>query len=101
MIVDFFRRGTGASNGSIDYLLGKNRDRDHAIVLQGDIQEVAGLIDTSPYAKRYTAGCLSFYEHDMSDKDKQKIMDDFEQCLFPFLSCLYGSELSALLCAFS
>lgn len=85
MIVDFFRRGTGASNGSIDYLLGKNRDREHAIVLQGDIQEVAGLIDTSPYAKRYTAGCLSFYEHDMSDKDKQKIMDDFEQCLFPGL----------------
>lgn len=85
MIVDFFRRGTGASSGPIDYLLGKNRDREHAIVLQGDIQEVAGLIDTSPYAKRYTAGCLSFYEHDMSDKDKQKIMDDFEQCLFPGL----------------
>ena len=85
MIVDFFRRGTGLSSGPIDYLLGKNRDREHASVLQGDIQEVAGLIDTSPYAKRYTAGCLSFYEHDMSDKDKQKIMDDFEQCLFPGL----------------
>ena len=83
MIVDFFRRGTGASNGSIDYLLGKNRDREHASVLQGDIQEVAGLIDTSPYIKKYTAGCLSFYEHDLRPEQKQQIMDDFEKCLFP------------------
>jgi len=26
MIVDFFRRGTGAAKGPIDYLLGKDRD---------------------------------------------------------------------------
>ncbi|MFX9761984.1 hypothetical protein ABTP13_18150, partial [Acinetobacter baumannii] len=26
---------------------------------------------------------LSFYEHDLSDRDKQKIMQDFEQALFP------------------
>ena len=83
MIVDFFRRGTGASNGSIDYLLGKNRDREHATVLQGDINEVAGLIDSSPYIKKYTAGCLSFYEHDLRPEQKQQIMDDFEKCLFP------------------
>ena len=52
-------------------------------VLQGDVSEVSGLIDTSPYAKKYTSGCLSFYEHDLSDQDKQKIMQDFEQALFP------------------
>ncbi|MEN8336336.1 relaxase/mobilization nuclease domain-containing protein [Acinetobacter pittii] len=40
-------------------------------------------MDTSPYAKKYTSGCLSFYEHDLSDQDKQKIMQDFEQALFP------------------
>ena len=85
MIVDFFRRGTGASSGPIDYLLGKNRDREHATVLQGDVDEVAGLIDSSPYAKRYTAGCLSFYEHDLRPEAKQKIMADFEACLFPGL----------------
>jgi hypothetical protein len=39
-------------------------------VLQGDVQEVAGLIDTSP-TKKYTAGCLSFYEHDL-DLNKNK-----------------------------
>ena len=83
MIVDFFRRGTGASSGPIDYLLGKNRDREHATVLQGDVNEIAGLIDSSPYIKKYTAGCLSFYEHDLKPEQKQQIMDDFEKCLFP------------------
>ncbi|MEB3855835.1 hypothetical protein EXD91_18845 [Acinetobacter pittii] len=83
MIVQFFRYGNGLSKGPLDYLLGKDRDRDYAKVLQGDVAEVAGLIDTSPFAKKYTSGCLSFYEHDLSDQDKQKIMQDFEQCLFP------------------
>ena len=83
MIVQFFRYGNGLSKGPLDYLLGKDRDRDYAKVLQGDVSEVSGLIDTSPYAKKYTSGCLSFYEHDLSDQDKQKIMQDFEQCLFP------------------
>ena len=83
MIVDFFRRGTGASSGPIDYLLGKNRDREHATVLQGDVNEIAGLIDTSPYVKKYTAGCLSFYEHDLPSEQKQQVMEDFEKCLFP------------------
>ena len=83
MIVDFFRRGTGLSSGPLDYLLGKHRDREHATVLQGDVQEVAGLIDTSPYVKKYTSGCLSFYEHDLLPEQKQQIMDDFEKCLFP------------------
>ncbi|MFV5658542.1 relaxase/mobilization nuclease domain-containing protein, partial [Acinetobacter baumannii] len=31
------------------------------------------------------SGCLSFYEHDLSDHDKQKIMQNFEECLFPGL----------------
>ena len=83
MIVQFFRYGNGLSKGPLDYLLGKDRDRDYAKVLQGDVSEVSGLIDMSPYAKKYTSGCLSFYEHDLSDQDKQKIMQDFEQALFP------------------
>ena len=83
MIVQFFRYGNGLSKGPLDYLLGKDRDRDYAKVLHGDVAEVAGLIDTSPYAKKYTSGCLSFYEHDLSEQHKQKIMKDFEQALFP------------------
>ena len=83
MIVQFFRYGNGLSKGPLDYLLGKDRNREYATVLQGDVNEVSGLIDTSPYVKKYTSGCLSFYEHDLSDQDKQQIMRDFEQCLFP------------------
>ena len=60
MIVDFFRRGTGQSCGAIDYLLGKDRNREHATVLQGDVKEVAGLIDTSPYVKNILRDALVF-----------------------------------------
>ena len=82
MIVDFFRHGTGLSKGCLDYLLGEDRVREHAQVLSGDVELTAQLIDSSPFAKKYTSGCLSFYEHDLSDQDKQQIMQNFEQCLF-------------------
>ncbi|WP_151838545.1 relaxase/mobilization nuclease domain-containing protein, partial [Acinetobacter ursingii] len=85
MIVDFFRHGSGLSKGCLDYLLGEDREREHAQVLNGDVELTAQLIDSSPFAKKYTSGCLSFYEHDLSDQDKQKIMQNFEECLFPGL----------------
>ena len=85
MIVDFFRHGSGLSKGCLDYLLGEDREREHAQVLSGDIELTAQLIDSSPFAKKYTSGCLSFYEHDLSDQDKQKIMQNFEECLLPGL----------------
>ena len=85
MIVDFFRHGTGLSKGCLDYLLGEDRVREHAQVLSGDVELTAQLIDSSPFAKKYTSGCLSLYEHDLSDQDKQQIMQNFEQCLFPGL----------------
>ena len=85
MIVDFFRHGSGLSKGCLDYLLGEDREREHAQVLSGDVELTAQLIDSSPFAKKYTSGCLSFYEHDLSNQDKQQIMQNFEQCLFPGL----------------
>lgn len=85
MIVDFFRHGTGLSKNCLDYLLGEDREREHALVLSGDVELTAQLIDSSPFTKKYTSGCLSFYEHDLDDQDKQKIMQDFERCLFPGL----------------
>ncbi|MBV6620944.1 mobilization protein, partial [Acinetobacter baumannii] len=60
-------------------------EREHAQVLNGDVELTAQLIDSSPFAKKYTSGCLSCYEHDLSDQDKQKIMQNFEECLFPGL----------------
>ena len=74
MIVQFFRYGNGMSKGPLNYLLGKDRKRDHAKILSGDEQEIAGLIDSSPYAKKYTCGCLSFYENDFSDQEKKEMM---------------------------
>lgn len=85
MIVDFFRHGTGLSKNCLDYLLGEDQKREYASVLSGDVGLTAQLIDSSPFVKKYTSGCLSFYEHDLSDQDKQKIMQDFEACLFPGL----------------
>jgi hypothetical protein len=86
MIVDFFRHGSGLSKGCLDYLLGEDREREHAQVLSGDVELTAQLIDSSPFAKKYTSGCLSFYEHDLNDQDKQQIMQNFEQCLFSGLN---------------
>lgn len=86
MIVDFFEHGTGGASGPLDYFLGKNRDREHAKILFGDVNEVAELIDCSPYEKRYTSGCLSFYESDLTEADKAQIMRDFEKTLFPGLT---------------
>ncbi|MFH7350164.1 relaxase/mobilization nuclease domain-containing protein [Acinetobacter variabilis] len=82
MIVEFFKRGTGGSTGPIDYFLGKDKNREHAKILSGDLEEVAELIDSSPYVKKYTAGCLSFYEDDLSDANKEALMAEFEKTLF-------------------
>lgn len=86
MIIEFFKRGTGGSAGPIDYFLGKDRNREHAKLLAGDLEEVAELIDSSPYIKKYTAGCLSFYEDDLSDAKKKNLMAAFEKTLFPGLA---------------
>ena len=59
MIVKFHPRGRGGGAGPVDYLLGKDRQRDGASVLQGKPEEVRELIDASPYAKKYTSGVLS------------------------------------------
>lgn len=56
MIVKFFRRGAGRGSGSVDYLLGKNRDREGATLDRGDPDMIQDLIDSSPYAKKYTSG---------------------------------------------
>lgn len=83
MVVNFFRYGNGMSTGPINYFLGKNFDREYAQVLDGNLAEVSALIDTSPFEKKYTSGCMSFYEHDLDDSVKKKIMQDFEKTLFP------------------
>ena len=85
MIAKFFSRGTGGGSGPIDYLLGKDRERDLADVLRGDPEETITLIDSSAYAKKYTAGVLSFQEEDLPAEQKEQIMTSFEEILLPGL----------------
>lgn len=84
MLVKFFeKRGAGRSSGPIDYLLGKDRDREDAKLLRGDPEKTGLLIDSLKFKQKYTAGVLSFEESNTSEKNKQEIMDSFENALLP------------------
>jgi hypothetical protein len=85
MIVKFHARGRGGGSGPVDYLLGKDRQREGARVLQGKPEEVRELIDASPYAKKYTSGVLSFAEKDLPPGQREKLMASFERVLMPGL----------------
>lgn len=85
MIVKFHPRGRGGGAGPVDYLLGKDRQREGASVLQGKPEEVRELIDASPYAKKYTSGVLSFAEQDLQPGQREKLMASFERVLMPGL----------------
>jgi len=85
MIVKFHARGRGGGSAPVDYLLGKNRQREGARVLQGKPEEVRELIDASPYAKKYTSGVLSFAEKDLPPGQREKLMESFERVLMPGL----------------
>lgn len=86
MIVSFFSRGTGGGRGPVEYLMGKDFDRELAELLRGDALETIALIDSSPYAKKYTSGCLSFEESNLTPELKRELMDSFEEALFPGMS---------------
>lgn len=85
MIVKFNSRGAGAGSGPVDYLLGKERNREQAKTLRGAPERVKILIDTCDFARTYTSGVLSFEEKDLPDADKQQLMDELEQTLLPGL----------------
>ena len=65
----------------MDYLLGKDRDREYAKILQGDPEITRQLADSLDFKHKYTVGVLSFEEKDLDDKTKKEIMADFEKSL--------------------
>ena len=81
MLVKFFKRGNGSCKATMDYLLGKDRDREHAKILQGDPEITRQLADSLEFKHKYTVGVLSFEEKDLDDKTKREIMADFEKAL--------------------
>lgn len=85
MIIKFHSRGRGCGSGSVDYLLGKDRDREGARLDSGDPEQMIQLIDSIKYAQKYKSGVLSFAERDLPEEQKQEIMQSFEQALMPGL----------------
>lgn len=82
MIVKFFAKsGKGGSSGVLDYMLGKDRDREDAKVIRGDADISAALIDQSLFERKYTSGCLSFEEEDIDQEIKDDLMETFEETL--------------------
>lgn len=85
MLVKFMARGAGGGSGPVDYLLGKDRQREGASVLRGDPEQVRELIDSAGFSQNYTSAVLSFEESEISEELRQKCMDEFEQVLMPGL----------------
>lgn len=85
MIIKIHNRGAGCGSGPVNYLLGKDRDREDARLDRGNPDQMIELIDSTNYAQRYKSGVLSFAERDLDEHQKQQIMDSFERALLPGL----------------
>ena len=82
MIVHFLKNnGGGTASKSMDYMLGKDRDREHAKVLQGNPDLSVKIAESLSFKHKYTLGVLSFEEENISEKDKFEIMQSFEKTL--------------------
>ena len=82
MIIKFFKHGRNDPHASIDYFLGRKRDREGARVLQGDPDLSLSLAESLDFKNKYSAGCLSFAEQNIPDEHKIRIMEDFEKTIF-------------------
>ena len=74
-------KGGGSAGAAIDYMLGKERDREGAVLLSGDPDLTARLADNLDFQNRYTVGVLSFEEANIEEQQKQEIMQSFEEML--------------------
>lgn len=82
MIVKFLpNKGGGSARATMNYLLGRKRDREYAKILQGNPELTERLADNLDFKNRYTVGVLSFEETNISDAAKREIMASFEQSL--------------------
>lgn len=83
MICKFFanKKGTGGGNASIDYLLNERTEQGTARILKGDETLTREIINSLNFKHKACVGCLSFSENDISDEDKQAIIESFETAL--------------------
>lgn len=83
MIVKFFKnRGGGSAKASIEYLIGKDGNREKSRVMAGNAEISRQLADSLDFKNRYTVGCLSFEESELAELTKHEIMERFEQTVF-------------------
>lgn len=83
MIVKFFKnRGGGSAKASIEYLIGKDGQRDKSRILAGNAEISRQLADSLDFKNRYTVGCLSFEESELDERTKYEIMAEFEKTVF-------------------
>lgn len=82
MIVKFLKNsGGGSAKATMDYLLGKDKDREGARLLSGDPELTKRLSDSLSFQNRHTVGVLSFEEVNLPDDHKRAIRESFENSL--------------------
>ncbi|HEA3286500.1 TPA: relaxase/mobilization nuclease domain-containing protein [Pasteurella multocida] len=83
MLIKIFKnKGKGNAKASVDYLLGKDRNRELAIVLKGNPELSLELAQGLAFSNKYTVGCLSFEEGDLPKESKFELMEKFEEMVF-------------------
>lgn len=75
-------RGAGSATATANYLMGKDRDRDGARVIKGDLELTTQIAESLDFKNKYTVGVLSFEESELDDRTKHEIMERFEQTCF-------------------
>lgn len=87
MIVKWLKKtGNGSAGATVDYMLGKNRDRAGATAFGGvaRAEHTALLADSLKHKHKYAVGVLSFEEapSEISNEKKLEIIESFEQTIF-------------------
>lgn len=82
MIVHFIvNKGGGSATSAMNYMLGADRDREGARVLQGNPELTVAIAENLSFKHKYTVGVLSFEEKNIDEKAKKEIMQSFEETL--------------------
>jgi hypothetical protein len=82
MIVHFIKnKGGGSPKSATDYMLGEERNREKARVLQGNPELTLAIAENLTFKHKHTVGVLSFEEENISEKSKFEIMQSFEETL--------------------
>lgn len=83
MLVKFFKYGSGNGKSAFNYLLNHRVQEGTSRVLRGHSGLTLSIIQSLQTKKKYKSGCLSFEEKNIPEKIKEKIMDLFEETIFP------------------